>query len=67
MGYSLSPWAACVTLWAMCERPAANSIHEGFWLFGRYINDVILIAGEESGLESDDEVAEWLKTLYTAK
>ena len=65
MGYSLSPWAACTVLWALCERPNRDLIHSQTWLFGRYIDDICLVTRADSVLDSKSSVERWLKIIYT--
>ena len=65
MGFSLSPWAACVTLWAMCEHKAREMIRSQCWMMGRYIDDVILVIRNSSELKSVEEVQRWLIGIYT--
>ncbi len=65
MGYSLSPWAACVTLWAQCELPAQQAIRAQTWMYGRYIDNIFLLTRPDSTLRSTEDVSHWLKTIYT--
>ena len=66
MGYSLSPIAAILAVWYRCELPCLGQIYANTYLFGRYIDDILLVApADNPHFASQEAVDHWLASIYS--
>ena len=66
MGYSLSPIAAILAVWYRCELPSLGQIYANTYLYGRYIDDILLVAPSDNPIvASQESIDHWLASIYS--